>query len=282
MRVLTAHLALLVLLVSVVQLAQPDLQVYLDVLAPRDLQAPLERKADRERKDLKAQLEETVFRDLWVCQDLEDLLDHLERMETRESLESQARKEAKVTKENMVHLVLPDLKDLLEHPVLLEQMVSLVPEVSRVYLVRREMKDQEDSPDLQAQLGCRACPVHLVKKEKLETLAKWVHLAPLVPEDLQDPQEPMALRDLLVVLETLVLLEKKEMLVKQESQVFRENLAHQVQEESEERRERVVPLVQLDLPAPRVPLEMMVPKAAQVQVVSPVILVHLESLVQLV
>lgn len=37
----------------------------------------------RERKDLKAQLEEMVFRDLWVCQDLEDLLDHLERMETR-------------------------------------------------------------------------------------------------------------------------------------------------------------------------------------------------------
>lgn len=38
---------------------------------------------NRERKDLKAQLEETVFRDLWVCQDLEDLLDHLEKMETR-------------------------------------------------------------------------------------------------------------------------------------------------------------------------------------------------------
>lgn len=37
----------------------------------------------RERKDLKAQLVETVFRDLWVCQDLEDLLDHLERTETR-------------------------------------------------------------------------------------------------------------------------------------------------------------------------------------------------------
>ena len=35
-----------------------------------------------------------------------------------------------------------------------------------------------------------------------------------------------------------------------------------VQEESEERRERVAPLVQLDLLAPRVPLEMMVPKEA--------------------
>lgn len=37
----------------------------------------------RERKDLKAQLEEMVFRDLWACQDPEDLPDHLEKMETR-------------------------------------------------------------------------------------------------------------------------------------------------------------------------------------------------------
>ena len=37
----------------------------------------------REKKDPRARLEEMVFRDLWVCQDLEDLLDHLERMETR-------------------------------------------------------------------------------------------------------------------------------------------------------------------------------------------------------
>lgn len=37
----------------------------------------------RERKDLKVQLEEMVFRDLLVCQDLEDLLAHLERTETR-------------------------------------------------------------------------------------------------------------------------------------------------------------------------------------------------------
>lgn len=37
----------------------------------------------RERKDLKAQLEEMAFRDLWVCQDLEDLLDHLGRTATK-------------------------------------------------------------------------------------------------------------------------------------------------------------------------------------------------------
>lgn len=276
-----AHPALLVLPVSVVLPAQPDLQVFLDVLALRVPQALLERKVDRERKDLKAQLEETVFRDLWVCPDLEDLLDHLERTETRENLASRARKEAKVTKESMVHLVQPALKDPSEHPVLLVQMESPVPEVSRVCSARREMKDQEDSPDLQVQLGCRAYRVPLVRKVKLETLVKWVHPVPLVPEAPQDPQELMALRDLLVALETLVLLEKREMLEKQESQVFRENLAHQVQEESEEKRESLVRLVQLDLPALRVPLEMMVPKAAQVRVVSPVTLDPLESPVQL-
>lgn len=281
MRVLTAHLALLVPPVSVAPLAQPDLQVCPDALALRDLQDLLERKADRERKDLKAQLEETVFRDLWVCQALEDLLDHPERTETRERLESQARKEARVTKENMVHLVPPALKDLLEHPVLLVQMVSLVPEVSRVCLARRETKDREDSPDPQAQSGCRACLDHPVRKVKLETLGKWVHPVPQVPEAPQDPLEPTALRDLLVASETLVLSVKREMLVKQENRVFREKMAHQVQEENEERRESPVRLVQLDLLALRVPLEMMVPKEALVQVDSPVTLVPLESLVQL-
>lgn len=282
MRVLTAHLALLVLLVSVVLLAQPAPRVCLDVLVLRDPQALPERKADRERKDLKAQLEETAFRDLWVCQDPEVLLDPLERTETRERSESRARREAKVTKESMVHLVPPALKDLSEHPVQLVQMVSPVPEVSRVCLARREMKDQEDSPDLQAQLGCRACLVHPVRKVKLETSAKWVHPAPLVPEAPQDPREPTALRDLLVESETLALSEKREMLVKQESPVFREKLAHQVQEESEEKREKPVQPVQLDLPVLRVPLEMMVLKAALVQVVSLVTLVPLESPVQLV
>lgn len=281
MRVLTAHLAPLVLLASAVLLARPDLRDSLDVLDLRDPQALLERKVDRERKDLKAQLEEMVFRDLWVCQDLEDLLDHLERTETRESSESRARKEARATKESMVHLVQLALKDLSEHPVPLAQTASLVPEVSRVCSARRETKDQEDSPDLRAQSGCRACLVHLARKVKLETSVKWVHLALLVPEAPQDLQEPMALRDLPVVLETLVLLEKREILVKQESRVFREKLAHQVQEESEEKRESPVRLVQLDLPALRVPLEMMVPKAALVQVDSPVTPVPLESPVPL-
>lgn len=281
MRVLTAHLAPLVLLVNVVLLAQLGPQAFQDAQAPRDLQVLPERKVDRERKDLKDQLAETVFRDLWVCQDLEDLLDHPERMETRESSESQARKEARVTKENMVHPVPLALKDLSELPVLPVQMVSLVPEVSRVCLARRETKDPEDSLDLLAQLGCRVCLDHLVRKAKPETLDKWVHLAPLVPEAPQGPQELMAHRDHLAVSEILVLLEKRETLVKQESPVFREKLAHQVQEESEEKRESLVRLVQLDLLAPRVPPEMTVLKAAQVQVVSLETPALLESLVPL-
>lgn len=120
-----------------------------------------------------------------------------------------------------------------------------------------------------------------MRKVKLETLVKWVHPAPLVQEAPQDPQEPMALRDLQAALETLVQLEKREILVKPESQVFRENLAHLVLEASEEKRESPVRLVQLVLLALRVPLETMVPKEAQAQVVSPVTWAPLESPVQL-
>lgn len=55
---------LLVLLVNVVlqaQLVLPASRVDLDLKDPQD---PLERKVDRERKDLKAQPVEMVFRDL--------------------------------------------------------------------------------------------------------------------------------------------------------------------------------------------------------------------------
>lgn len=58
-----AHPVLPGLLVNVVQLALLDLQDFLDALALRVLQAPLERRVDREKRDLKAQLDEMVFRD---------------------------------------------------------------------------------------------------------------------------------------------------------------------------------------------------------------------------
>lgn len=69
--------------------------------------------------------------------------------------------------------------------------------------------------------------------------------------------------------------------MRQESRDFREKLDHRAQEENEEKRERLVQLVLLDLPVLKVPLETMVPKAALVQVVSPATLVPLESPVQL-
>lgn len=59
-----AHLVLLALLVSAVRLALLVLLDFLDVLAHRVLQALLERRVDRVKKDLKVQLEEMVFRDL--------------------------------------------------------------------------------------------------------------------------------------------------------------------------------------------------------------------------
>lgn len=277
-----AHLDLLALLVSGVQPAQLDPQVHLDVLALRDLQALLERKVDREKKVLRAQPEEMVFRDRWVCQDQEDLRDHQERMETRVSLENQGRKEAKVTKESTVLLVLQAHKALSEHQVLLVQMESQVPGASRVCSARRETKDQEVSRDLQAQLGCRACLVHLVRKVKPETSVKWVHLDLLVPEVLRVPQVPTVLRDLPAVLETLVLLEKRETLVRAESQDFREKLVHQVREENAGRRGRLVLLELLDLLALKVHLEMMALRAALVRVASLETPDPLESPVQLV
>lgn len=197
--------ALLVHLESAVQLAQLGPLVCLDVLVLRDLQDLLERKADRERKDLKVQLDAMAFKDLWACQDLEDLPDHPERMETKERLENLDRKEAKEIRENMVHQDQLALKDLSEHPVLLELMESLVPEVSRVSLGRRETKGQEDFPDPLVLLDFRACQDHLVRKVKLEMLVKWDHLVPLEQEAPQDRLVLTALKDLLVVLATLVL-----------------------------------------------------------------------------
>lgn len=197
-------------------------------------------------------------------------------------MESPAKKEAKVTKENMVLLVPLAPRDLLEHLVLLVQMVNLVREVSRVCLDKKEMKDRGVSLDLLAQLVCRACRVHLVRKVKLETLVKWAHPVHLGPEDPLDLLELMALRDLLVALETLELLEKREMLVNQESRDFKETSALQDQEVNEVRRGKLVLLVLPDHLVLKVPLEMMVPKAALVQVVSPVTLVPQESLVLLV
>lgn len=193
-----ARLVLLVLLVNVVQLALLDLQDFLVALALRVLQALLERKADREKRDLKAQLEETVFRDQWAFLDLEVPQDHLGRMETRERLGNQAKKVARATKVNMVHQVQLVPRALSEHLVLRVQMESLVPEDSRVCLARRVMRVQEVSLDLLAQLVSRACLVHLERKVKLEMLVNRAHLDHQVPGDHLDLQALMVLKGLQV------------------------------------------------------------------------------------
>lgn len=197
-------------------------------------------------------------------------------------MENQVKRVARVTKVNMVLQVRLAPKDLWEPLVLRGLMVSPVPEGSRAFLDKRETREQEVSQDLLALLVFRVYQGLQGRKVKLAMLVNRGHLDHQAQEDHLDLQELMALKDLLVVLEILELLEKREMLVNPESLVFKEKVAPQDQEENEERRVRLVLQVQLDLLAPKVHLEMMVLKEAQVQVVSLVILVLLESLVLLV
>lgn len=101
------HQVLLVPQVKGDRLAQ---QVQSDFQAdpgPRDPLDHLGKKEDLVRKALKALLVGTVSRDQLVFQARLDLLGLLEKTGTRVNLVSQGRKEAKATRENMVHLVLP-------------------------------------------------------------------------------------------------------------------------------------------------------------------------------
>lgn len=113
-------------------------------------------------------------------------------------MENQVKRVARVTKENMVLQVRLAPRDLLEHLVQRVQTVSLVPEGNKVCLDRREMKEQEVSLDLLAQLVCRVCLARQVRKVKLEMLVNRAHLDHRDPEDHLDLQELMALKDLLV------------------------------------------------------------------------------------
>lgn len=277
-----AHLVLLVLLVSVVLLAQLDPLVFQADPDHRDPQAPPERRERRERKDLKAPLGATASRVQWVCLGLPGLWDPLERTETRERSESLVRREAKERRANTVPPVLLALKapsDSLVHP---ELMVSPVPEVSRVCSARRETKAPEASPDPQDPSACRGCQGHQARRERLVMLVRWDPLVLLDPEVPPDPKEQMDPRDPQVASATLALSERRVTLVKQESPDCRETSALRVQEASVERRVNPDLLVLLGLPVPKAPLEMTVLKAVLVQVVSLVTLVLQASLVLLV
>lgn len=236
---------------------------------------------DRERKDLKVRLAEMVSRVQWAFLGQEDHLVPLGRTEIRENSESLARRALKVTRASTVHQALPDHRDLLERPVLLVQMESPAPEVSRVCLVRRETKDPEDSLGPPARLDCRACLDPRARKERPETLDKWDPPDLLAPEDHPVPLELTGRRDPLVASETLALWERRETQGRLASLVFKEKSVHRAPGESAERRERLVRLVQLDPLDQRDPLEMTVLKAALVRVASLVTQDLPESLVQL-
>ncbi|KAL8174535.1 UNVERIFIED_CONTAM: hypothetical protein K2H54_048390 [Gekko kuhli] len=77
-------------------------------------------------------------------------------METRVKLVNLGKREAKVTKGNR------------------ELMGNLVLEDNKVFLVRKEMKDREAFPALQAPSACRVYQDLLERREKRVTLAKWV------------------------------------------------------------------------------------------------------------
>lgn len=222
-----------------------------------------------------------MSRDPWVCLGLLDHWDLLERTETRERLESLAKKGVKETKESMVPLDLLAPKDQLEPQDSLELTESLDPEASRVCSVRRETKVPEVSPDLPGPSDSRAYLAPRERKERPETLVRWAHPVPPAPEAPPDPRELMAPRGPLVGLGTPALWERRVTQVKQENQDFRENLDHQVLEESEERRERRALLVLVDLPVLKAPPETMAPKEARVPAVSLVIQAPLEKLVRL-
>lgn len=282
MKVPTALLDLRVLLVNEVLPAQLDPPDFQDALDPRAPQAPPERRVDRVRKVHKVLQEEMVSRVLSVFQAQPALSDPQERTEIRERSVNQGKREAKGTRENMVHLVQLVLKAQLDSLVLLVLMGSLDLEDSRGSLGRKVMKDPEGSLDLLAQLGCRVCLGLQVRKEKLETLAKWAPLVPPAQEVPLVPLEQMALKAPQVASATLELWERRVKLVKPESLVFKEMSAHQVPEVNGERRVKPVPLVLLALLVQKVLLEMMVLRAALVQAVSLVTLVLLESLDSLV
>lgn len=156
------HLEREVLLAKLVQL------VCLEDLVLRVPQVLLGRREHLVRKGLQVLLVVMVSRVLLVYPALLGLRVPLERMVTRERLESRVRKEAKLTKVNRVLQVQLVSKALLVLQVLLELMESLVPEVSRECLGRREMKVPEDSQDPQVPLVFRDSLDPRVRRERME------------------------------------------------------------------------------------------------------------------
>ena len=206
----------------------------------------------------------------------------LERTVTREKLVDLDRREAKETRENWVHQVQVVFRVWSELLVRLAATASLDREDSRVCLARKETKDLEDSQVYQDQSGCRVCPALPVRRERMETSERWVHLVLQAPEVLKVPAEPMVHKVLPVVSvqwEVSVRREKPERL---ETQDHLESLVLGAPEERPVRRENLALQELLDPPVPADPLEMMVPRVTLVLSDSQETQVPLVSLVLLV
>lgn len=167
------------------------------------------------------------------------------------------------------------------HQVLLEVMESLVPEVSRVCLDRREMKVPEVSLGLLVPLVCRGFLGLLVRRERTVMLAPWALPVPLVPEVLRVLVELMVPKALQVVWAPWDQLARRANKVRPETQDNPERLELGGLKAREERKESLAPLDLLDLPVPKDPLEMTVQRATLVLLDSQETLVLLEKPVSL-
>lgn len=204
-------------------------------------------------------------------------------------------------------MVLQDLPENKEPSVNLDPQVTmenLDPVVSKVWLVKRVTKDQEDSQDPQALVVYRVFLVNQDLKVTLVTVDLWDLLVKSDPVVLQDHKELTVQLDLLVELDNLVWLEArvnkdrsvlpdplellvfkdlKERMAKKENKVFKD---HKVLLESEEPlvtmdprdipalSDSLVILVLLDLLANLVTMEMLV---KMVILVTPAKLDHLDQ-----
>lgn len=166
----------------------------------------------------------------------------------------------------------------MELQVLLEVTASPDPEVSRVCLGRREMRGPVVSQVFPVLSDCRVCQDHQVRKEKMETLAQWVHLVLLVQGVLKVLVEQMVLLALLEVSAQWVEMVKRVRPVRQVIQDHQESLVQEDPKVSLERKEKPALLELQDLPVQEDPLEMTVPKETQVLLASLEIQVLLVSL----
>lgn len=168
-------------------------------LAPRDPRDLLERKELLERKARKVQLVATASKARLVCLVLPDPRVPQGRTVTRERLESLVRREAKQTKENRVPLVQPVFRVPSALRVLLGAMESPARGASRGCLDRRETKAPEASLDPRGPSVCRVFPDPRVRRERMETSARWAPLVRLAPEVPRVLVEQMAHKVLPVV-----------------------------------------------------------------------------------